>query len=91
MSKVLLGRFKNLFEEHPLRASKSGAAAVQRFSTFSSTFQQKRVDFLAFIPYYLVQSGWVIPERAEVTLPHNPPVPGSSPGCPISHMYLLNK
>ena len=60
-----------------------GAPAVQRLTDCTRTNRQIPVAFFSEMPYDVLISGWAVSGSAAFPRPHNPSVPGSSPGCPI--------
>jgi hypothetical protein len=61
--------------------------AVQRLTYCTSKTEQNPVAFYLQVLYRLDYSGWMLLSDVEVHLPHNPLVPGSSPGCPTFPLY----
>ena len=66
----------------PKRETKLGALAVQRCTQITGISSQKRVAIKLHVAYDDAHSGWMVLGDGEFSLPHNPPVAGSSPACP---------
>jgi len=61
--------------------------AVQRGATLTVFIQQNRVAPIPQPIYSHTHNGWMALVGIEFSLPHNPLVPGSIPGCPI---FIIN-
>ena len=70
------------FEHYRDNERNNGAQAVQGVAYSTSFFQQNPIATIQQLIYTHAHNGWIVLSGMEFPLPHNPSVPGSSPGCP---------